>query len=130
MHLIPKVLNSSFTNETIKVTKIFLNSDCDFASNIKRIFKIPLSQDCNGTELLCLKDSNEIESHFGAKKIQDAYILSAEAQKITIKYATYNGLVNALSTLEQLLPDLILGKEKVRFYALSENAGFCRKLLV
>ena len=111
MHLIPKVLNSSFTNETIKVAKIFFNSDCDFSSNIKRIFKIPLSQDCNGTELLCLRDLNEIENYFGAKKIRDAYILSVEEEKITIRYAEYNGLVNAISTLEQLLFDLILGKE-------------------
>ena len=91
-----------------------MNPDCDFASNIKRIFRIPLSQDCGATELLCSKDLNEIESRFGSEKIQDAYILSVEAQKITIKYATYNGLVNALSTLEQLLLDLILGKECVR----------------
>lgn len=81
MHLIPKVLNSSFTNETIKVTKIFLNSDCDFASNIKRIFKIPLAQDCDGTELLCYNDLNEIENRFVSEKIQDAYILSVEVQK-------------------------------------------------
>ena len=39
MHLIPKVLNSEFTNETIEVTKLFLNPACNFASNIKRIFK-------------------------------------------------------------------------------------------
>lgn len=114
MHLIPKALNSSLTNKTIKVTKIFLNPDCDFASNIKRIFKIPLAQDCDGTELLCYKDLNEIENRFGSEKIQDAYILYVEEEKITIKYAEYNGLVNALSTLEQLLFDLILGKEYAR----------------
>ncbi len=114
MHLIPKVLNSEFTNETIEVTKLFLNPACNFASNIKRIFKIPLSQDCSETELLCLNDLNEIERHFDEEKIRDAYILSVETKKITIKYATYNGLVNALSTLEQLLFDLILGNEYAR----------------
>ena len=114
MYLIPKVLNSEFTNETIEVTKLFLNPACNFASNIKRIFKIPLSQDCSETELLCLKDLNEIERHFDKEKIRDAYILSVETKKITIKYATYNGLVNALSTLEQLLFDLILGNEYAR----------------
>lgn len=73
-----------------------------------------MSQDCSETELLCLKDLNEIERHFDKEKIRDAYILSVETKKITIKYATYNGLVNALSTLEQLLFDLILGNEYAR----------------
>ena len=81
MHLIPKVLNSEFTNETIEVTKLFLNPACNFASNIKRIFKIPLLQDCSETELLCLNDLNEIERHFDEEKIRDAYILSVETKK-------------------------------------------------
>ena len=111
MNLIPKVLNSSFTSEKVIVRKIFLHPDCDLKTNIMRVFRLPLAQEHDGMELLCQKDLNRIKFRFGGDRMQDSYILSIESQRITVYYAYYNGLINAISTLEQLLFDLILGKE-------------------
>lgn len=49
-----------------------------------------------------------------ADKEDEAYTLAVTSSQITVKAATYRGIVNGISTLRQLLPDEIESKTPVR----------------
>lgn len=111
MNLIPKVLECNLNGKEIKVRNICLDDNCEFKNFLLNGTDIPFANANADVSLLCVNDAAKIEKHFGEDKIKDTYILQVEENIIKICYADYSGFINAVSTLEQLLLNLILKKE-------------------
>lgn len=111
MNLIPKVLENNLNGKEIKIKNICLDDACEFKNFLLNGTDIPFAAENGDISLICKSDASKIKKYFEKEKTKDAYILQVEESIIKIYYADYSGFINAVSTLEQLLIDLILKKE-------------------
>lgn len=113
MNIIPAPLKMELNNEKVCFDCVSVYPDCENKELLNSVFKIPCKSNfVNPAHLLFRENKDLISKSFSSDKAKDAYIITVDKTSIIADYYSYSGFVNAVSTVEQLLIDIINGKEK------------------
>lgn len=115
MKIIPKPLKCILNEEKIIIDSVMIHSECENTEYLNEFFKIPFRKGKSPVYLLFRKDESKVLEHF-SEKSDEAYIINIERNLITSYFSSYKGFINSVSTVQQLLIDIVNGKEKAEIH--------------
>lgn len=113
MNIIPAPLKRIFKGKDIVADSVLLHKESQYKEYLINNFKIPFTQGEKSIYLLCQQDEDIIKKNFPINKVNEAYIVDIDEEVINVKFSSYRGFINAISTVEQLMLEFILGNNSV-----------------
>lgn len=114
MNIIPAPDKISFTGSKVIFDSVVLHADCENRDILSDILKIPFKSGKNPIQLLFCENKEVVKKFFSTHEAKEAYSVTVNKNLIKAYYSSYSGFINAVSTVKQLLLDLILCKTETQ----------------